>query len=241
MIDATVSQSSLSDLRGLLRKTLSDFRSAATNKLSAEEITAAKAQLDTVEELIRRIETGYVWIALYGKVGVGKSSIGNSLIGDDVFEVGPLHDTTNEVHFRPLEQRKSGKFMLVDVPGVLGKGTNEQTAREEAQKAHGLILVLEGEPLGAELQAVRLRERGGAVHADLGIREQTGRSEGPCIATTSTPCNSASGRRWPRTSTIRRRTSSLAMHDVWKVTRGYASCSTCSWTVWTTTLACSAT
>jgi molecular chaperone DnaK len=152
MVDATISQSTLSDLRGLLRKTLNDFHGAATDKLSAQEIKSAKAQLDTVEELIRRIETGYVWISLYGRVNVGKSSIGNSLIGEDAFEVGPLHDVTSAVHFRPLEQRKGNKFMIVDVPGFLGKEINEQTAREEAQKAHGLIFVLEGEPLEAELK-----------------------------------------------------------------------------------------
>ena len=97
MIDATVSQSSLSDLRGLLRKTMSDFRSAATNKLSAEEITAAKAQLDTVEELIRRIETGYVWIAC--RQGRRRQVVDRKLADRRRrFEVGPLHDTTNEVH-----------------------------------------------------------------------------------------------------------------------------------------------
>jgi hypothetical protein len=152
MIDPVTPQSALGELRNLLKKTLNDFHSAATNKLSAQEIKAAKAQLDVVEELIRRIQTGYVWITLFGKVGVGKSSVGNSLAGDDAFEVAPTHDTTTTAQFRPLERRKSSKYMLVDVPGGLGNRANEQTAREEAQKAHGLIFVLDGEPLGAELE-----------------------------------------------------------------------------------------
>lgn len=152
MNDNVATQSSLEDLRRLLKNTLGDLLSTATDKLSPQEITAARAQLDVVEELLRRIETGYIWVALFGKVNVGKSSIANSLIGDDVFEVGPVHDVTGSVNFRPLEARQGSKFMMVDVPGTLGKGTNEQTAREEAKKAHGLIFVTEGEPLEPELR-----------------------------------------------------------------------------------------
>lgn len=46
--------------------------------------------------------------------------------------------------------------MLVDVPGILGKEVNKDVAIEEAEKAHGHIFVLDGEPLELELELFNL-------------------------------------------------------------------------------------
>lgn len=126
-------------LRGLITE--------AGQKLSPAELKEIEQEFHALNEMLERIKTGLVWIALFGTVSVGKSAIGNSILGEDRFKVGVEHDVTLEP-----EAIQKGSWMLVDVPGILGKEINERIALEEAKKAHGLVFVVSGEPFADEME-----------------------------------------------------------------------------------------
>lgn len=86
--------------RHQLNTALSDLLSLVMKRLPTCELQESKEQLETVEELLHRIDAGYVRVTLFGKTNVGKSSIVNSLLGSDVFTVDrtPVRgETVNEL------------------------------------------------------------------------------------------------------------------------------------------------
>ena len=120
-------------------------------KLEPEELKEIQTEFEELNELLERIKTGLVWVALFGKTSVGKSAIANSLIGEDIAKVGVQHDLTTT----PTPYKKE-PWCLVDVPGVMGEVVNEEVAIKEATRAHGLVFVIDGEPLGPELKLFEL-------------------------------------------------------------------------------------
>ena len=117
------------------------------SKLKADERQGIEKEVDELDTLLARIESGYVWLALFGKTSVGKSAIANSLIGDDVASVHVEMDHTK----REMAYQKD-PWMIVDVPGIMGNDVLEEVALGEARKALGLIYVIDGEPYGPELK-----------------------------------------------------------------------------------------
>ncbi len=137
------------DIKGVrddLALALRELRSTAGQKLNRKDLEEVEKELAQVDELLRRLQTGLVWVTLFGKTSVGKSSVANSLIGEDIAEVGIQHDLTVSAN-----TYEKSPWMLVDVPGILGQTVNETLAVEEAKKAHGHIFVIDGEPLKPEL------------------------------------------------------------------------------------------
>ena len=47
-----------------------------------------------IESLLDKLRTGELHIAVFGRVSVGKSALGNALLGHDAFATGVLHGTT---------------------------------------------------------------------------------------------------------------------------------------------------
>lgn len=138
-----------------IRKDLKNYyqtvRSILTNKLSPEEMNKFQSNFDEFDSLLSRLETGLIYICLFGKTSVGKSAIANSLIGESLAEVDVTHDSTVKEGYYTKPP-----WMIVDVPGILGKKVNSNLAIEEAKKGHGHIFVLDGEPFEEELELFSL-------------------------------------------------------------------------------------
>jgi len=137
----------MSELQKELQSGLQSMLSEVGSKLSKAEREAIEQEVNEINELIDRLKTGLVWIALFGRTSVGKSAIANSLLGEDIAKVGIEHDFTTTV-----EPYQKEPWMIVDVPGFMGKKVNEKIALEEAQKAHGHIFVVESEPYEDEIE-----------------------------------------------------------------------------------------
>ncbi len=65
--------------------------------LSAEEAEGLQADIDHLQTMLHRLDQGVVQIAVFGLVGRGKSSLLNALLGQAVFQTGPLHGVTQLV------------------------------------------------------------------------------------------------------------------------------------------------
>lgn len=130
-----------------LQEGLNKMLAEVGNKLSTNEKAAIQQEVGEITVLLERLKTGLIWVALFGRTSVGKSAIANSLIEEDIHQVGVEHDLTDKA----TPYRKE-PWMIVDVPGILGKEVNTETALEEARKAHGHIFVVEEEPFDLEIE-----------------------------------------------------------------------------------------
>src|SRR6478736_10536333 len=52
------------------------------------------ADFAQIESLLDKLKTGELHIAVFGRVSVGKSALGNALLGREAFTTGVLHGTT---------------------------------------------------------------------------------------------------------------------------------------------------
>ncbi len=141
----------MTKLQTELEEALKEIMKQIGNKLKPEEKDEIRQEIEETQELIKRLKSGYVYVALFGNTSVGKSAIANSLVGADLAEVGIENDLTKEP-----EAYEKDSWRIVDVPGILGEQVQQDIAIEEANKAHGHIFVIQGEPYGPELELFNL-------------------------------------------------------------------------------------
>lgn len=137
----------MAELQKELQKGLDAMLSEIGNKLKPNEKQEIQNEVDDIKELLQRLESGLIWLALFGKVSAGKSAIANSLMNDDIAEVNVKHGSTKEP--KPYIKKP---WCIVDVPGILDDKVEEHIALNEANKAHGHIFVIDKEPLGPEME-----------------------------------------------------------------------------------------
>ena len=138
----------LEEIQRELRKALWEIINEVGNKLSSSDKEAIEREFEELNELLERLKSGKVWIALFGKTNVGKSAVINALLRKNAAEVSVCKDSTTEVTTYEREP-----WVFVDVPGFMGEPSLEQKALEEARKACGILIVLEDEPSQPELEA----------------------------------------------------------------------------------------
>lgn len=139
-------QAEIREIRAELQSALAELQAAAGNKLKPAERAAVQEEFDQIFEILERLESGKVYLGLFGKTSVGKSAVCNALVGDDVARVGLQKDLTAFPHAYPKDS-----WMIVDMPGTLGKADFQKSAFQEAKRCHGHIFVIDGEPYGPEL------------------------------------------------------------------------------------------
>jgi GTPase len=158
------------------------LRSLVTNMdLSPEEKQGLESEIEDLEAMLEKLDRMVVQIAAFGMVGRGKSSLLNALVGQQVFETGPLHGVTQ------LQQRvnwsineevigDSGKTLrvtlpgtgqsqveLIDTPGLdeVDGDTRAALAEQIAQQADLILFVISGDMTKIEHDALsQLREVG---------------------------------------------------------------------------------
>ena len=94
-------------------------RESLTALLDDDRVPAAvRNQLandyDDVRQMLDKLESGHVHIAAFGRVGVGKSSVLNALLGETRFSVSPLHGETREPGLASWHSEQTGGVFLVD-------------------------------------------------------------------------------------------------------------------------------
>lgn len=134
---------------------------------SLSEVAAIKAEL---QEYARRKEQQTLYIALFGDISSGKSSLIKALIGADndlseqqLIESSVIGGTTREIHhyfWRIADNETDQQYILTDMPGL-----NEQFAEldilaaNEVQRAHITIYLCDGDLTASqfkELESVLL-------------------------------------------------------------------------------------
>lgn len=150
--------------------------------LTPREKAGLESEIENLTAMLDKLQDSVVQIAAFGMVGRGKSSVLNALLGENVFQAGPLHGVTRTVgaanwHFSSeslgntdndvlrvaLPGLGNSQIQLVDTPGIdeVDGETREVLAREVAKKADLILFVIAGDINQVEYNALSmLREVG---------------------------------------------------------------------------------
>jgi len=161
------------------------LRGLVTNlDLTPQEQTGLESEITSLIDLMDKLENSCVQIAAFGMVGRGKSSILNALLGQNVFETGPLHGVTRtnqqanwllnpevvdiahpeyEVLRVALPGMGKSQIQLIDTPGIdeVDGETRETLALQVARQVDLILFVISGDITKVEYAALsQLREAG---------------------------------------------------------------------------------
>jgi GTP-binding protein Era len=117
------------------------------------ELSADFAQ---IESLLDKLRTGELHIAVFGRVSVGKSALGNALLGREAFTTGVLHGTTRARDAQRWQEVAGQGLHLIDTPGIneLSGEERERLAFDVAGISDLVIFVVDGDMTSAELAAL---------------------------------------------------------------------------------------
>jgi GTPase len=150
--------------------------------LTPREQTGLEADLDRLTQMLDKLDRAVVQIAAFGMVGRGKSSVLNALLGQEVFEVGPLHGVTRAIDSAnwqldretlensdrdilrlALPGAGNSQIQLIDTPGIdeVDGQTREALARQVAKQADLILFIVAGDLTKVEYDALsQLRDVG---------------------------------------------------------------------------------
>ncbi|MHA6204544.1 DUF697 domain-containing protein [Dyella soli] len=109
-----------------------------------------------IEAMLERLERGELHVAVFGRVSVGKSALGNALLGRERFAVGVLHGTTTTAQQAVLDEANQDGLVLIDTPGIneLDGEARERLAFDVAEVSDLVVFVADGDLTRDELDAI---------------------------------------------------------------------------------------
>lgn len=135
--------------------------------LSARERAGLDAEIHHLDGVLHKLETQVVHIAVFGMVGRGKSSLLNALVGQPIFQTGPLHGVTQQaesilwqsdtskssdnesgavedIYRATLAGQQASKVELIDTPGIdeVGGDRRQAIAQKVARQADLILFVI---------------------------------------------------------------------------------------------------
>ena len=127
-------------------------------RLSPRERSLLAGELAGLDRQLARLRQRRPRLAVFGRVGVGKSSLLNALLGEERFATDLAHGCTRHQASSPWDQPLSGLtgVDLVDTPGIdeIGAAARARLAARVAVGVDLVLLVIDGDLAQPELEAL---------------------------------------------------------------------------------------
>ncbi len=125
-----------------------------------EQARQAGAETEAIErelaQLQQRKAAGTLYVALFGEVSSGKSSLVRALLPSSEATVGVVGGTTRELHHYAWHSPAGDQLILVDMPGLQEAGGDlDALAIDEALRSHLVIYLCEGDLTRTQFQEIR--------------------------------------------------------------------------------------
>jgi small GTP-binding protein len=127
-------------------------------QLSGREQSQLGGQLQALDHQLDRLQRRRLRVAVFGRVGVGKSSLLNALLGQAAFATDVAHGCTRHQEARGWDQPIAGlaQVELVDTPGIdeIAAAARARLAARVALSSDLVLLVLDGDLTSVEHDAL---------------------------------------------------------------------------------------
>lgn len=134
-------------------------------QLNRRESTLLAGNLKSLERQLDRLAQRRLRVAVFGRVGVGKSSLVNALVGAPLMATDVAHGCTRQQQVVPWPIAVAGLegVDLVDTPGIdeVAAAGRARLAARVALQADLVLLVLDGDINRVELEALEALLKGG--------------------------------------------------------------------------------
>ncbi|MDT8319060.1 MAG: GTPase [Xanthomonadales bacterium] len=126
---------------------------------SSQQGVNVSAALAEIREQRRRRAGGEVYLAIYGEVSSGKSSLVKALLPEAEVTTDPRAGSTAEIRRFNWRAASGDRVVISDLPGFNLR--DDTPAREEARRAHLVIFLCEGDLSGSEATQVQYLKKFG--------------------------------------------------------------------------------
>jgi GTP-binding protein Era len=118
--------------------------------------TELSTEFEEIESISTKLRNGEIHIAVFGRVGVGKSSLLNAMLQRRAFSTSPLHGETKQESHVKWRSLREGHVVLIDTPGIdeLDGLEREQLARRISNRVDITLMLCEGDLTDLEFQAL---------------------------------------------------------------------------------------
>jgi len=124
---------------------------------SARQGVDVSAALEEMREQRRRRGSGQIYIAVYGEVSSGKSSLVKALLPEAEVTTDARAGTTTEIRHYQWQAPSGDRVTITDLPGF--NLDDDRAAREETRRAHLVIFLCDADLTGSQVRQLKaLRE-----------------------------------------------------------------------------------
>jgi GTP-binding protein EngB required for normal cell division len=120
---------------------------------SAQQGVNVSEALDEIREQRQRRSSGEVYIAVYGEVSSGKSSLVNTLLPEAKVDTDPRAGTTITIRHYTWEAASGDRVVIADLPGF--NLEDSTAALEESRRAHLVIFLCDGDLTGSQVEQLK--------------------------------------------------------------------------------------
>ena len=120
---------------------------------SAQQGVDVSAALEEIREQRRRRKSGEIFIAVYGEVSSGKSSLVKALLPEAEVDTDPRAGTTDTIRHYSWRAASGDRVVIADLPGF--NLDDDTAALEETRRAHLVIFLCDGDLTSSQAKQVR--------------------------------------------------------------------------------------